>query len=96
MDFPARALRCQWRSCVFSAIDAEQLFVHVCNDHIGRKATNNLCLDCHWGDCTTTTSKRDHITSHVRRHIPFTPYVCPHCQRTFKRPQDLKKHDKVH
>jgi hypothetical protein len=42
------------------------LYTHLCNDHIGRKSTNNLCLTCKWNGCGTSCAKRDHITSHLR------------------------------
>lgn len=64
--------------------------------HVGRKSTNNLNLQCQWGNCRTTTVKRDHITSHIRVHVPLKPHKCDFCQKSFKRPQDLKKHVKTH
>lgn len=57
---------CQWLDCTKSFFDPEILYSHLCNDHIGRKSTNNLCLVCKWKDCVTTCTKRDHITSHLR------------------------------
>ncbi|KAI8867716.1 hypothetical protein GQ42DRAFT_112004, partial [Ramicandelaber brevisporus] len=69
---------------------------HLTNDHIGRKASGNLCLTCSWENCNTVKDKRDHITSHVRIHIPLKPHKCSHCSKRFKRPQDLKKHEKIH
>jgi hypothetical protein len=42
------------------------------------------------------TVKRDHITSHVRVHVPLKPHTCSICTKSFKRPQDLKKHVKTH
>ena len=57
---------CRWQDCTRSFGDAETLYNHLCNDHIGRKSTNNLCLTCRWKDCGTTCAKRDHITSHLR------------------------------
>ena len=66
---PARsgdAHRCQWVDCTLDFSDPEVLYNHLCNDHIGRKSTNNLCLTCKWKDCTVTCAKRDHITSHMR------------------------------
>ncbi|OBZ79846.1 hypothetical protein A0H81_01475 [Grifola frondosa] len=76
--------------------DPESLYNHLCNDHIGRKSTGNLCLTCKWKDCGTTCAKRDHITSHLRVHTPLKPHVCEICKKQFKRPQDLKKHEKIH
>jgi hypothetical protein len=68
---------------------------HICERHVGRKSTNNLNLTCAWGTCRTTTVKRDHITSHIRVHVPLKPHKCDFCGKAFKRPQDLKKHVKV-
>jgi hypothetical protein len=87
---------CEWLGCEASFPDPELLYNHLCNDHIGRKSTNNLCLTCNWKDCGTSCAKRDHITSHLRVHTPLKPHVCEICKKTFKRPQDLKKHEKIH
>ena len=63
---------CQWIDCEKVLPDPESLYNHLCNDHIGRKSTGNLCLTCKWKDCGTSCAKRDHITSHLRgtSHIP--------------------------
>ncbi|KAF9244506.1 hypothetical protein BU15DRAFT_41727 [Melanogaster broomeanus] len=87
---------CQWVDCSSAFNDPEILYNHLCNDHIGRKSTNNLCLTCKWKDCGTSCAKRDHITSHLRVHTPLKPHVCDICKKSFKRPQDLKKHEKIH
>ncbi|KAG6879869.1 hypothetical protein C0992_010538 [Termitomyces sp. T32_za158] len=103
---------CQWVDCDLQFPDPEALYNHLCNDHIGRKSTNNLCLTCKWKDCGTSCAKRDHITSHLRGpsysplfrrfcsspavHTPLKPHVCEICKKSFKRPQDLKKHEKIH
>ncbi|KAI0066432.1 hypothetical protein BV25DRAFT_1848850 [Artomyces pyxidatus] len=92
----APSYRCQWVDCTKALPDPELLYNHLCNDHIGRKSTNNLCLTCKWKDCGTSCAKRDHITSHLRVHTPLKPHVCDICKKTFKRPQDLKKHEKIH
>jgi hypothetical protein len=63
---PQSTHKCEWVDCTMSFSDPETLYTHLCNDHIGRKSTNNLCLTCHWKDCGTTCAKRDHITSHLR------------------------------
>ncbi|KAG8950306.1 hypothetical protein FRC04_007748 [Tulasnella sp. 424] len=89
-------LRCLWEGCTTHCPDGDQLYLHLCNSHIGRKSTNNLCLTCKWNNCGTSCSKRDHITSHLRVHIPLKPHICEVCEKSFKRPQDLKKHEKIH
>jgi len=108
-------MNCLWADCGKPFFDPEVLYNHLCNDHIGRKSTNNLCLTCKWKDCGATCAKRDHITSHLRGslsspcpwcawltcsdltvHTPLKPHVCEICKKSFKRPQDLKKHEKIH
>jgi len=72
---------CLWmkddKACDIEFESAELLYKHLCDDHVGRKANNNLCLTCHWNNCNFTKNKRDHITSHLRKHISFKPFVCP-------------------
>ncbi|KAG2755447.1 hypothetical protein P692DRAFT_20826475 [Suillus brevipes Sb2] len=92
----SESYNCQWVDCSIGFTDPEVLYNHLCNDHIGRKSTNNLCLTCKWKDCGTSCAKRDHITSHLRVHTPLKPHVCEICKKSFKRPQDLKKHEKIH
>ncbi|KAG1760354.1 hypothetical protein EDD22DRAFT_1043907 [Suillus occidentalis] len=92
----SESYNCQWVDCSIAFTDPEVLYNHLCNDHIGRKSTNNLCLTCKWKDCGTSCAKRDHITSHLRVHTPLKPHVCEICKKSFKRPQDLKKHEKIH
>ncbi|KAK6585548.1 hypothetical protein PZA11_002275 [Diplocarpon coronariae] len=89
-------LSCQWDKCSERCSSAEALFEHICEKHVGRKSTNNLNLTCGWNQCRTTTVKRDHITSHIRVHVPLKPHKCDFCGKAFKRPQDLKKHVKTH
>lgn len=87
---------CLWQGCNHQYFDAEQLYSHLTNDHVGRKSMGNLCLTCHWSNCDVTVVKRDHITSHLRVHVPLKPHRCTYCKKAFKRPQDLKKHEKIH
>lgn len=93
---PPPSHACAWQDCKDSYTDPELLYNHLCNDHIGRKSTNNLTLTCRWKECNTTCAKRDHITSHLRVHVPLKPHHCEVCDKKFKRPQDLKKHEKIH
>lgn len=93
---PKENLECKWMNCNCTFASADQLYTHLCDDHVGRKSTNNLSLACRWGSCKVITVKRDHITSHIRVHVPLKPYKCEFCRKQFKRPQDLKKHVKTH
>ncbi|BDD57067.1 hypothetical protein MPDQ_007411 [Monascus purpureus] len=93
---PGDELACMWQGCSEKCPSPEALYEHICERHVGRKSTNNLNLTCQWGSCRTTTVKRDHITSHIRVHVPLKPHKCDFCGKAFKRPQDLKKHVKTH
>lgn len=89
-------LACKWGDCKEYFENAEALYNHMCDEHVGRKSNRNLNLNCDWDGCKVQTVKRDHITSHIRVHIPLKPFVCSTCTKKFKRPQDLKKHVKTH
>ncbi|KAJ6000979.1 pH-response transcription factor pacC [Penicillium waksmanii] len=83
----------QWSPKFLTVVATQE---HICEWHIGRKATNNLSLACQWDSCNAIAAKRYHITSHVRIHVPFKPHKCHVCDDSYKRPQDLKKHVKTH
>ncbi|CAH2355567.1 pH-response transcription factor pacC/RIM101 [[Candida] railenensis] len=87
---------CHWESCTSVFETPEILYEHLCDDHVGRKSSNNLSLTCYWENCGVSTVKRDHITSHLRVHVPLKPFHCDLCPKSFKRPQDLKKHSRIH
>lgn len=89
---------CKWSNpvCREQFQTPEELYQHLTEVHVGRKSNNNLNLTCRWEQCNTTVIKRDHITSHLRVHVALKPHTCPKCQKSFKRPQDLKKHIKTH
>lgn len=59
-------IECKWKSCQYRSPNPEDLYEHLCNQHVGRKSTNNLCLTCAWEGCGVKCVKRDHITSHLR------------------------------
>jgi hypothetical protein len=59
-------IECKWQECSYRSPNPEDLYEHLCNNHVGRKSTNNLCLTCAWEGCGVKCVKRDHITSHLR------------------------------
>ena len=59
-------IECKWKQCQYRSPNPEDLYEHLCNQHVGRKSTNNLCLTCAWEGCGVKCVKRDHITSHLR------------------------------
>ncbi|POY73694.1 hypothetical protein BMF94_3231 [Rhodotorula taiwanensis] len=87
---------CHWEECLLQYDTADDLFNHICTAHIGRKSAGTLSLECKWTGCRAKASKRDHLTSHCRVHVALKPHVCSICTKAFKRPQDLKKHEKIH
>ncbi|KAM6510857.1 hypothetical protein FSOLCH5_011302 [Fusarium solani] len=89
-------LTCRWNACNQKSITPELLYEHICERHVGRKSNNNLNLTCQWNSCRTTTVKRDHMISHILVHVALKPHKCKFCGKSFKRPQDLKKHAKRH
>jgi hypothetical protein len=89
-------LDCKWQGCNSRCNDPETLYQHLTNEHVGRKSSGNLCLNCHWADCQVQTTKRDHITSHLRVHVPLKPFSCKICGKSFKRHHDMKKHERIH
>ncbi|KAK6971456.1 hypothetical protein R3P38DRAFT_2587169 [Favolaschia claudopus] len=93
---PSHDHNCLWRGCSRSFSDPESFYNHMCNDHVGRKNTNNLCLTCKWKDCNSTFAKRGRITSHLRVHTNLRPHVCEICEHSFKRLGDLKRHRQTH
>ncbi|KAG0295605.1 hypothetical protein BGZ98_001323 [Dissophora globulifera] len=88
---------CQWDLCLKNFDTPDSLYDHLKSEHVGRKVDKNLCLTCRWDRCDVPAfEKRDHITSHLRVHVPLKPFKCDICSKAFKRPQDLKKHERTH
>ncbi|RKP10648.1 hypothetical protein THASP1DRAFT_1840, partial [Thamnocephalis sphaerospora] len=88
--------QCQWLNCASQFNTAEDLFAHVNEDHVGRNAKGNLCLECRWAGCTVSKAKRDHLISHIKSHLSYKPYACGLCEARFKHMSDLKRHEGTH
>ncbi|KAI9103074.1 hypothetical protein DFS34DRAFT_576562 [Phlyctochytrium arcticum] len=86
--------RCAWilndtSLCARPFTDPEALYTHLTEFHVGRKNAGNLCLHCRVMGCTQNTTaftKRDHITSHLRSHVPLKANPCESCAKSFKWP----------
>ncbi|KAL2920000.1 hypothetical protein HK105_200066 [Polyrhizophydium stewartii] len=99
-DGGGAALQCQWAApgravCGAAFGSADALHAHVSESHIGRKILHNLCLVCHWAGCSMGRrpfQKRDHIFSHMRKHLPLRSFVCSVCNKTYRWIQDFNKH----
>ncbi|OLY81045.1 pH-response transcription factor pacC/RIM101 [Smittium mucronatum] len=90
-------LPCKWKDCTEGPFpNDEDLYTHLTNAHVGWKSTGNLNLECHWLNCSVKTTKRDHITSHLRVHVNLKQFKCSQCNKSFKWVHDLKKHSKIH
>ncbi|KAI8808875.1 hypothetical protein BJ742DRAFT_253426 [Cladochytrium replicatum] len=97
--FPSLIHTCRWSGlghchAVFS--DPTQLRDHIVKDHIGKKSEGNVCLTCSWEGCGIQFKKRDHIVSHIKRHVESWPFSCMTCRRSYKHAQDLRKHERTH
>lgn len=67
---------CRWTDCRQTFDNPEALLEHLSDDHVGRRSTNNLCLECKWDDCGAQAAKRDHLLSHIKVHLPFKREFC--------------------
>ncbi|KAI8813617.1 hypothetical protein BJ742DRAFT_672645 [Cladochytrium replicatum] len=87
---------CRWSDCQAVFSEPTQLRDHIVKDHIGKKSEGNLCLSCSWEGCGIQFKKRDHIVSHIKRHVESWPFSCMTCGRSYKHAQDLRKHERTH
>ncbi|KAJ3120819.1 hypothetical protein HK098_004217 [Nowakowskiella sp. JEL0407] len=94
LTFQIHPISCNWPPCDRTFDDNTALYDHLVKDHIGRKSMKNLCLKCNWKDCGVSFNKRDHIISHIKKHVELKKHVCCGCERSYKHLQDLKKHTK--
>jgi hypothetical protein len=83
---------CQWGDCSLFFSRTGQLFSHLCNDHIGKRTSNNICLTCKWKDCGRFFAERDDITDHCRTtHVQRSGlqpelHLCEVCRRLPQHP----------
>ena len=86
---------CSWGNCLLDFPDSEQLYNHLVNEHIESGKTNHGEYNCNWLHCTVSVTKRYRIISHLLCHVSFRPFLCPHCDKRFKRSHDARKHVKL-
>jgi len=49
-------------------------------------------LTCNWDSCDKLCAKRGNMKSHIRKHIPWNPYRCKVCERTYRRLESMRRH----
>ncbi|KAF5668299.1 pH-response transcription factor pacC RIM101 [Fusarium denticulatum] len=87
-------LTCRWNACNQKFITPELLYVSTISNAAWPLVvpTERSIL----GTGAHITIKRHHIVSHILTHVDLKSHECRLCGKTFKRPQDLKKHAKRH
>ncbi|KAI0251314.1 hypothetical protein BJV78DRAFT_1081639, partial [Lactifluus subvellereus] len=51
---------------------------------------------CYISGCAQVNKRRDHIIVHICSHVNERPFACRHCQMTFLRRNECKRHEAGH
>lgn len=51
---------------------------------------------CLYPGCHKVHGRKENVRAHVQTHLNDRQYLCLHCNKSFVRPHDLKRHNKVH
>eukprot|EP00835_Amoeboradix_gromovi_P004111 NODE_302_length_11399_cov_0.339115.p7 type:complete len:197 gc:universal NODE_302_length_11399_cov_0.339115:8210-7620(-) len=86
---------CSWGECNMTFPNSEQLYEHLVNRHIECSKTGSSEYRCNWLHCSVSVTKRYRIISHLLCHVSYRPFLCPHCDKRFKRSHDARKHVKL-
>lgn len=62
------------------------------------KLSDSKKISCHEPNCSKRFSRSQDLQVHVNKHHlkMIKPYVCNQCPKSFKRPDQLKRHEKIH
>ena len=86
------SMECKWKNCTEKFWDAESLYVHIKQAHIGGKRRGFINLRCEWKNCDEKSKSRHLIVSHVKAHLPLYKFKCPTCKLLIKRASDYQRH----
>lgn len=86
-------ITCLWRGCGKTLLDCTDLYSHLLEEHVCTvRDTERCACKCGWINCDYRGQKKIQLKSHIHVHVPYRPFQCSICQKTFKRKFDLKKH----
>lgn len=69
---------------------------YVCSYPFSQKAHREIGFDQTHVICGARFRRSDELTRHRRRHDDTRPFVCPHCERSFRRSDHCRVHVRVH
>ena len=80
---------CLWNECEKQFEEESSLYSHVV-DHLPKA---EICeYPCGWLGCDFIGKTYYQIKSHIHIHVPFKPFRCYICSKSFKRKWDMQKH----
>ncbi|KAI5844813.1 hypothetical protein BZA05DRAFT_342847, partial [Tricharina praecox] len=92
MDPGPRLQVCKWTGCGENFPTSKELHDHVRDSHVANEVAVAGSFTCGWGSCPTTTKRRGKLVSHLLVHVNYKAHKCNMCEKTYKRPHELKKH----
>ena len=79
------SFQCQWSKCESIFVDSKNLHDHLLHRHVNQ-------TECEWAGCLYSCKRIPQLTSHILIHVPYYPYKCEKCGKSFKRKYDRCKY----